>query len=210
LINITASEYNIANKIWKVPAKYGDFNFNTGNFNMKTEFVAKDQFSEIQNEHLYRLRAAVYPPEVLATLPGIKFSWASPQWSVLLWDGDELISRVGLITREIISNGEKKTIGGVGGVMTHPHKQGKGYGSHAMREAAKIFDSELKVAFALLFCRAHLVEFYKHLQWKPFKGLVFVAQPHGKIEFSANGAMVLDIKEPAPLNGVLDLNGLPW
>jgi predicted GNAT family N-acyltransferase len=117
---------------------------------------------------------------------------------------------VGLIVREIISNGEAKTIAGIGGVMTHPEKQGKGYASRAMRQAAKMFNEELDVAFALLFCRPHLVEFYKRLQWKPFQGQVFVEQPQGKIEFSANGAMDLDGKEQAPVNGILDLKGLPW
>jgi len=94
--------------------------------------------------------------------------------------------------------------------MTHPAKQGKGYASQAMREASRLFDEELKVAYALLFCRPHLVEFYKRLFWKPFQGQVFVEQPNGKVEFSVNGAMVLDVKERAPLNGSLDLHGLPW
>jgi predicted GNAT family N-acyltransferase len=177
---------------------------------MRIEFVATDRFSELQKENLKQLRAAVYPPEVLATLPGTQFVWAPPQWSILVWDQDELVSRVGLITREILSNGSTKFIGGIGGVMTHPERQEKGYASQAMREASKIFISELGVAFALLFCRPHLVEFYKRLLWKPFEGMVFVEQPQGKIEFSANGAMVLDSKEQAPLEGILDLNGLPW
>jgi aminoglycoside 2'-N-acetyltransferase I len=55
-----------------------------------------------------------------------------------------------------------------------------------------------------------LVPFYGKLGWKPFEGKVFVEQPDGKIEFSVNGAMLLDVKEQAPLDGVLDLNGLPW
>jgi GNAT superfamily N-acetyltransferase len=177
---------------------------------LNIEFVATDQLSAKQNQNFQQLRAAVYPPEVLATLPGIKFTWAAPRWSVLVWDQDELVSRVGLLTREIISNGESKLIGGVGGVMTHPDKQGKGYASYAMGEAAKRFASDLSVAFALLFCRPHLVEFYKRLAWKLFEGQVFVEQPQGKGEFSANGAMVLDVKEKAPMQGVLDLNGLPW
>lgn len=177
---------------------------------MKLEFVSTDQLSDLQKNNIQRLRSAVYPPEVLATLPGLAFTWASPQWSVLLWDQDELVSRVGLIVREIVSNSETKLIGGVGGVMTHPEKQGKGYASQAMREASRVFDEKLNVAFALLFCRPHLVEFYKRLVWKPFQGQVFVEQPNGRVEFSANGAMVLDVKESAPLNGSLDLNGLPW
>lgn len=177
---------------------------------MKFEFVATDKLSETQKESLNQLRSAVYPPEVLATLPGKLFTWASPQWSVLLWDEAELVSRVGLVVREIVSNGETKVIGGIGGVMTHPGKQGKGYASKAMDEAATIFDEKLNVAYALLFCRPHLVEFYKRLGWKPFQGQLFVEQPQGRVEFSANGAMVLDVKEQAPVIGMLDLNGLPW
>ena len=45
---------------------------------------------------------------------------------------------------------------------------------------------------------------------KPFEGQVFVEQFTGKVEFSANGTMALDVKEPAPLSESLDLNGLPW
>ena len=177
---------------------------------MNIEFVRTEEFSDQQKSRLAQLRAVVYPPEVLTTLPGLAFTWASPQWSVLLWDRDELVSRVGLLKREIISNGETKSIGGIGGVMTHPAKQGQGLASQAMREASRLFNEELKVAYTLLFCRPHLVEFYKRLKWKPFEGQVFVEQPNGKVEFSANGAMVLDVKESAPLNGILDLNGLPW
>jgi len=94
--------------------------------------------------------------------------------------------------------------------MTHPARQGQGLASKAMREAAKRFEQDLHVDYALLFCRPDLVLFYERLGWKSFEGQVFVEQPQGKIEFSANGAMVLDVKEQAPLTGVLDLNGLPW
>jgi len=178
---------------------------------MKIEFAAADQFSVKQKESLKQLRATVYPAAVLATLIGKDIAWASPQWSVLVWDEDELVSRVGLIRREVISNGETKSIGGIGGVMTHPQRQSKGYASEALREAIRVFDEEFKVAYALLFCGSRLIEYYKRLDWKPFEGNVYVEQPRkGRIEFSANNAMVLDVKEQAPLNGILDLNGWPW
>jgi len=177
---------------------------------MKIEFIGTDQLTDTQKESLKQLRAAVYPTAALATLIGKDYAWASPQWSVFVWDGDELVSRVGLVVREIISNGESKTIGGVGGVMTHPDRQDKGHASEAMREATRLFNEEFKVAYALLFCTSRQIEFYKRLQWKPFEGKVFVQQLRGKIEFSANNAMVLDVKEQAPLKGSLDLNGLPW
>jgi predicted GNAT family N-acyltransferase len=177
---------------------------------MKIEFVPADRLSDLQLVSFKQLRAAVYPPEVLATLPGTQFEWASPQWSILVWDQDELVSRVGLVRRQILRNGETKLIGGVGGVMTHPQKQGQGYAGQAMREAAQLFAAEFDVAFALLFCRPHLVKFYTGLGWKSFEGQIFVEQSQAKVEFSANGAMVLDVRERAPMDGILDLNGLPW
>ena len=177
---------------------------------MQIEFVATDQLSDTQKESLKQLRAAVYPTAALGTLLAKQITWMSPRWSIFVWDEDELVSRVGLVTREIISNGETKIIGGFGSVLTHPQSQDKGHASEAVREAARLFNEELEVAYALLFCDSRLIEFYKRLQWKPFEGQVFVEQPRGKVEFSANNAMVLDVKEPAPLNGSLDLNGLPW
>jgi predicted GNAT family N-acyltransferase len=177
---------------------------------MKVEFVATEKLSDTQKKSLDQLRAAVYPPEVIATLPGRFFTWASPQWSVLLWDQGELVSRVGLIVRETLNDGVTKNIGGIGGVITHPARQGQGLASQTMREASRRFDADLKVSYALLFCQPHLVGFYTRLMWKPFHGKVFVEQPQGKVEFSSNGAMILDVREQAPLNSVLDLNGLPW
>ena len=176
----------------------------------KIEFVATEDFSDRQQQGLDILGAAVYPPEVLETLPSRFFTWAKPQWSVLLWDGEELVSRVGLLVRDAFHDNAPKRIGGIGGVATHPSMQGKGLASKGMREAEKHFHEELNVDYALLFCRDHLVPFYEKLGWRPFEGKVLVEQPDGKIEFSVNGAMVLEVKELAPLEGKLDLNGLPW
>lgn len=177
---------------------------------MKIEFIATEKLSDTQKKALDRLRGAVYPPKVLETLPGRFFSWAAPHWSILLWEQDEVVSRVGLLLRKIYSEGATKNIGGIGGVMTHPDRQGQGLASRAMRQAFTHFEMDLQVPYALLFCRLQLIEFYERLGWKLFQGKVLVEQPQGKIEFSNNSAMVLDVKEQAPLNGELDLNGLPW
>lgn len=178
---------------------------------LKIEPVATAELSDVQKEALKQLGAAVYTPEVISTLPARSISWDSPQWSIFLWDHGELVSRVGLLVRETSCGGAMKRIGGIGGVLTHPTRQGQGLASLAMREAAKYFDADLSVAFALLFCRSDLVDFYKRLLWQPFQGKVLVEQPgKGRIEFTINRAMVLDVKEQAPLHGEVDLKGLPW
>jgi GNAT superfamily N-acetyltransferase len=177
---------------------------------MKIEFVETTALSDVQQQALARLGAAVYPPDRLATLPGTEFSWAAPQWSVLLWDEAALVSRVGMVVREIRSNGQSKQIGGIGGVMTDPNRQGQGLASQALRAAAKHLATDVDVAYALLFCRPELVSFYNRFGWQIFQGKLFVEQPGGKVEFSANNAMLLNLQEQAPLDGVLDLQGLPW
>jgi aminoglycoside 2'-N-acetyltransferase I len=177
---------------------------------MNIELAEAGKLSVQQEKALDQLGEAVYPPEVAASLPGKSVTWASPQWSLLLWEQEELVTHAGLLVREILQDGTMRRIGGIGGVATHPAKQGRGFASQAMREAAKRFDTDFAVSYALLFCRSQLVPFYERLLWKPFMGKVFVDQPEGKVEFTVNGAMVLDVREPAPKSGTLDLNGLPW
>lgn len=107
---------------------------------------------------------------------------------------DEIVSRVDVLVGEIVREGSSNRIGGIGGVMTPPARQRQGLAGWAMREAVKRLDTDLKVAYALLFRRPHLGEYYKRLMWRLFQGKGYVEQPDGKIEFSVNGAMVLDIK----------------
>jgi GNAT superfamily N-acetyltransferase len=177
---------------------------------MHIEVVETDKRSAQQEQALERLSAAVYPPEVESTFPGNSVTWASPQWSLFSWEQDELVTHVGLLVREILQDQAVKRIGGLGGVATHPARQGQGYASQAVREAAKWLDTVPAVSYGLLFCRPYLFPFYKRLSWKPFRGKVYVEQPEGKVLFTVNDAMVLDVREPAPLYGTLNLNGLPW
>lgn len=178
---------------------------------MKIEFVAAAQLSEAQQNAIEQVSAVAYSPVPLAPPPSIAYQWASPQWSILLWDQGELVTHVGLTVREIRHNGEPKRIGGVGGVMTAPSHQGRGWASQGLRVAAGSLQSELAVAYALLFCLPELVPFYGRFGWQPFQGKIFIEQPNQhKINFSAQGAMLLNLQAQAPLDGELDLQGLPW
>jgi predicted GNAT family N-acyltransferase len=177
---------------------------------MNIECVAREHFSDHQTQALERLWSAVYPPEVLATLPSLSLTWAPPQWSVLVWDQDELVTRVGLVVREIDQDGVIKRIGGIGGVMTHPDRRGQGLAGMALHEAAKRFDTDFQVAYALLFCRSQLIALYERYGWRLFQGELFVEQPQGRIAFADHNPMTLDILESAPQQGTLDLRGLPW
>ena len=177
---------------------------------MHTEFIATEALSDAQRTTLEQMSLLAFPPAVTETLPGRFFSWDPPQWSVLVWAQGELTTRVGLVVRDGWVDGVPKRMGGIGGVMTHPDRQGQGLAGHAMREAARLLADELQVDFALLFCSPAMIGFYQRLQWQPFQGQVLIRQAQEKVEFTIYGAMVLDVREQAPITGVLDLNGSPW
>ncbi|OKH55869.1 hypothetical protein NIES2130_26020 [Scytonema sp. HK-05] len=129
---------------------------------------------------------------------------------MLVWDNSgQVVSHIGIVTREATLDGASIRIGGIGRVMTSPKAQGQGYASAALRHAAAFFD-ECSVAFALLVCRQDLVPFYTRLGWESFNGTLLVEQPGGTVPFTANEPMVLPVRGKAPREGTIDLRGLPW
>jgi GNAT superfamily N-acetyltransferase len=160
---------------------------------------------------LTALTAAVYPPEVVAVSPGRHFQWAPPDYSVLVFTPEgELISHVGIVVRTGTLDGAAVKIGGIGSVKTHPQAQGRGYASAGLRRAATALHDDHQVAFSLLVCQMHLLPFYVRLGWLPFPGRLIVEQPGGPIVLTINRPMVLPGVRPAPQEGVIDLQGLPW
>jgi aminoglycoside 2'-N-acetyltransferase I len=101
-------------------------------------------------------------------------------------------------------------IGGVGGVKTHPQAQGREYATAALRRAAASLNADHHVVFSLLVCQEHLLPFYGRLGWLPFPGRLVVEQPDGPMVLAINRSMVLPGLHPAPREGVIDLQGLPW
>ena len=66
------------------------------------------------------------------------------------------------------------------------------------------------VQFALLFCEPHNFAFYQSRGWHPFAGEIYAEQPEGRIRFEAMSPFVFGLRRRAPLQGTIDLCGLPW
>jgi hypothetical protein len=178
---------------------------------MRLEVKPAAELGDDERAALRALTAAVYPPDAVAARPGRHVRWAPVDFSVLVWDPEgELVSHVGLVVRAGTLDGAAVTIGGVGSVKTHPRAEGRGYASAGLRRAAAILRDEHRVAFSLLVCQEHLLSFYARLGWLAFPGRLVVEQPSGPTVFTINRAMVLPGLRPAPGDGTIDLNGLPW
>ena len=178
---------------------------------MRVDLKPVAKLSDDERAALKALTAAVYPPDVFAASPGRDLTWASPDYSVLVSNSEgELVSHVGIVVRAGSLNDTPVRIGGVGSVKTHPQAEGRGYASAGLRRAAAVLHHDHQVAFSLLVCQEHLLPFYGRLGWLTFSGRLVVEQPTGRTVFSINSPMVLAGQRPAPQDGVIDLNGLPW
>jgi predicted acetyltransferase len=158
-----------------------------------------------------RLVEAVWPPEVVATLPWKDVVWARADSRVLNMNGDnDVIGHAGIYFRNAVFDARPVKIGGVGGVATRLDCRGQGIASEVMREAVREMRDTHGVDFGLLFCEPRHAPLYKRLGWRFFEGEVFVEQPRqGRVRFSVTDAFVFDLKV-APRAGILDLCGLPW
>ena len=106
-------------------------------------------------------------------------------------------------------NAESVTVGGVGGVVTVPEAQKKGFARRLMQLTAKFFEREWKVAAGLLFCLPKMVAYYEALGWQRVESPVLIEQPNGKIA-SPLRVMVLPLSKEEWLNGSVELGSLPW
>jgi aminoglycoside 2'-N-acetyltransferase I len=152
---------------------------------------------------------AVWPPEVVATLPWGHLVTAHADRRVMVVDGGELVSHIGLFLRSCDWDGREVQIGGIGGVVTAERQRGFGFASAGMKAAIEALAGEHHVDFGMLFCEPRNTAFYERLGWHAFGGTVFAEQPDGRIHHDSVAPFVYDI-ELAPRDGTIDLRGLPW
>jgi predicted acetyltransferase len=154
------------------------------------------------------LDAAVYTPEVMARVIWRDVTWAHADTRILVRENGEVVCHVGVFERQGTHDGVPRQMTGIGGVMTAPDAQRRGYASAAMREAARFMGAR-GADFGLLFCEPHNEPLYAGLGWRKFAGEVFCEQPQGRIRFDLMTAMILHVRSTAE-SGVIDLCGLPW
>ncbi len=156
------------------------------------------------------MRERIYPPEKLINTPMHGIEWAHAQRRVLLYLDDILRAVAGIHEREVLCDGQKLRVAGIGGVMTEPEFQGQGHGKQVMLHVMELLRTEAQCAFSLLFCEDHNVGFYGKLGWTLFEGDMVVEQHGTTGPFSFRNVMVLPLAGPIPVVRKLDLCGLPW
>ena len=135
--------------------------------------------------------------------------WATSDYRVLIWEGDELACSVEILERLARVGEQAVRLGGISGVATWPAYRRRGLARRAMQAAMDFLRLELKVEHGLLICGPHLIPFYQGLGWQVVPGPLVYGQPSGKGSF-LDVIMIWPCRGQAWPAGVIDVCGLPW
>ena len=142
----------------------------------KIEIRRADGLSDRERAELLRLR-----DQLDVGPPVLSYQLAPKSWRVLVWDGDRLVSSVGVLERTITVAGQPIRVGGIGSVGTDPSYRGRGLATDAMTAAMTFVCGELGAASGFLLCREHVAGFYARLSWSRVAAPVVFEQPDGKV-----------------------------
>ena len=156
------------------------------------------------------LTALVYPPEILREKVWRDVQSARASQRVIVYDDDDaVVSTAGIHLRRAKASGVVLAIAGIGGVMTHPSHRKSGLGRSAMHAAHDVI-ANTDARFGVLFCESFNEAFYGHLGWRRYAGSITVEQKGVSVRYDLMTAMVRGFALRAPIDGEIDLCGLPW
>lgn len=135
--------------------------------------------------------------------------WAGADWTVMVWEDDDLVSNVHIIERNALVGGQPVRLGGIGNIATKVEWRGRGYSSAAMKVAQDFLAESLQVDFGLMTCFAWLVEYYEKMGWKIVADHLVMDQPDGKRTLNYPVLVLPVVKTDWPV-GEINLCGLPW
>jgi GNAT superfamily N-acetyltransferase len=123
--------------------------------------------------------------------------------------GDGPLSHVAVLKHNGHANGEPALIGGIGGVVTVPAAQRRGYATLLVRHATAFLRDDWQVDFALLFCIDRMRAYYERLEWKKVQCEVLLDQPDGKVQCPFH-VMTMPFTSRFEIINSLDLGSASW
>jgi GNAT superfamily N-acetyltransferase len=135
--------------------------------------------------------------------------WRHKDLRFLLYDNGELVSHAGILQHSVSVNDESILVAGLGGVVTVPGSQRRGFARRLVQHAMRYAETEWQVEAGLLFCRPQMIHYYEALGWQQVQFPVMIDQPNGKIS-SPLPVMVFPFGDRRWPTGTIELESLPW
>ncbi len=171
---------------------------------MKIEIKSAQEWSTLEKAR----QDCVVTSALYAYLTGTH--WATPDWAVMVWEGEEMVSNVHIIERTVLVGGQPVKVGGVGNIATKIEWRKRGYATEALKVAVDFLRDPLGVEFGLMTAIEKLVPRYERTGWRVTAHSLQFEQPDGgKGAFTYPVLILPVIKSDWPL-GEIDVRGLPW
>ena len=135
--------------------------------------------------------------------------WADPDWAVMVWEDEELVTTVQIIERLARVGRRSLRLGGIGNVSTKVEWRKRGFATAALKAAQEFLAEPLKVDFGLMICTEAMIAYYEKMGWKNVAASLLMEQEQGKLPLNYP-VMVLPVLEKEWPEGTIDLLGLPW
>jgi len=136
-------------------------------------------------------------------------TWRPKTEHIVQYVGGVMAAKVSLLKHCVLVEGQEVWVGGVGGVLTMPEFQGRGYAAELLHYTSGYLRDQLKVPFGLLFCRDALAPLYRRFRWQIIEDSVTIQQPAGAILMPLH-TMSLSCGTIEWPKGKVNLNSEPW
>ncbi len=170
---------------------------------MRIEIKSAEQWNTFEKAR----QDCVVTSSLYAYLSGIK--WAKPDWAVMVWEDEDMVSNIHVIERTVKVGGESVKIGGVGNIATKVEWRKRGYASAALEVAQSFLLNALKVDFGLMIATKEMVPRYEKVRWMVVADSILIDQPDGMTRLNSPVMVLSVLKQDWP-KGPIDLCGLPW
>jgi predicted acetyltransferase len=170
---------------------------------VRIEVKSAEQWSTFERAR----QDCVVTSSLYAYLTGIK--WALPDWAVMVWEDEDMVSNVHIIERTVNVGGQAVKLGGIGNIATKVEWRQRGYASTALKVAQDFLFDPLKVDFGLMIATEEMVSHYIKTGWEEVARSMMIDQPDGKTSLDYP-VMVLPVCKSEWPQGAIDLCGLPW
>jgi predicted acetyltransferase len=170
---------------------------------MRVEIKSAEQWNTLEKAR----QECVVTSSLYAYLTGTR--WAQPDWAVMVWEDEDMVSNVHIIERTVKVGIESVKLGGIGNIATKVEWRQRGYASKALKVAQEFLQDPLQVEFGLMIATDEMVPRYRKIGWRKVADSLLVDQPAGKTTLNYP-VMVLPVRKHIWPKGVIDLCGLPW
>jgi len=170
---------------------------------MRIEIKSAQEWSQFEKAR----QDCVVTSALYAYLTGTR--WANPDWAVMVWEDEEMVSNVHIVDRVIRVGNQSVRVGGIGNIATKVEWRKRGYASEALKVAVDFLHDPLKVDFGLMIATEKMIPSYEKKGWKVVSQSMQIEQPEAKRAL-CYPVMFLPVEKTDWPGGEIDVCGLPW